>query len=233
MTSTTNQLLLIEDDPDIAVSLQNGLRREGYEVIWKPTGAGGIESSQYNPPHLIILDVRLPDSSGFDVCRRLRQLGSLQPIIMLTVQREETDKVIGLEVGADDYLTKPFSFRELVARIRAHLRRAYGELATLSTDLLFFHDITIDLLRTQVKRGEEIIALTPTEFRLLTYLAQSANQTLTRNQLLDAVWGYTSEADAEKVVKVYVRRLREKIEPDPSNPQIILTMPGIGYQLRR
>jgi DNA-binding response OmpR family regulator len=228
---TTYHILLIEDDPGIAGSLQTALVREGYCVHWKAEGLNGVAFARDHNPHLIILDIRLPDGSGFDFCKQMRQAGVRQPVIMLTVQADEMDKVVGLEVGADDYVTKPFSLRELLSRVRAQLRRAYGELAIGDSDLLYAGDLVIDRRRGNVLRGEEVINVTPTELRLLTYLAQHPNQVLSREQILDAVWGYDSSFETEQVVTVNIRRLREKIELDPSEPELVLTMPGIGYKL--
>lgn len=228
---TTAHILIIEDDPGIASSLQDALRRENFQVTWQAQGNSGVEYARDHMPHVIILDVRLPDGSGFDFCRRMRQLGLRQPIIMLTVQREETDKVLGLEIGADDYVTKPFSLRELLSRIRAQLRRTYGEFAAADSNLLYVGDLVVDRGRGQVYRGDQPINLTPTEFRLLTFMAQHPNQVLSRAQILDAVWGYESDPDSDQIVKVNVRRLREKIEPEASNPTLLLTVPGIGYKL--
>jgi DNA-binding response OmpR family regulator len=182
-------------------------------------------------PHLILLDVRLPDGSGFDFCRHMRQSGLRQPIIMLTVQRDEIDRVLGLEMGADDYVTKPYSLRELISRIRAQLRRAYGKLAAADADLLYASDLVIDRGRGFVKRGNQEINLTPIEFRLLVYLARHPGQALSRSQILDGVWGYAVDVESERVVDVNIRRLREKVELDPSRPTLILTVPGIGYRL--
>jgi DNA-binding response OmpR family regulator len=233
MPHSSTRILLIEDDSAVARSLQDGLERDGYQVIWKNSGAQGIEQArnQIQPPHLIILDVRLPDGSGFDVCRQMRQLGLRQPILMLTVQQNELDKVLGLEMGADDYVTKPYSLRELLSRIRALLRRAYGELSAGGTELLYAGDLVIDWGRGQVRRGEHVLNLTPTEFRLLAFLAQHPGQALSRAQILDAVWGYEADVDSERTVNVHVRRLREKVELDPGRPALILTVPGIGYRL--
>lgn len=224
-------ILIIEDDPAVATSLQAGLERDGYLVTWKATGAEGVRYAQDHAPHIIILDVRLPDGSGFDFCRRMRQTGVRQPIIMLTVQKDEMDKVLGLEMGADDYVTKPYSLRELLSRVRAHLRRAYGELSSAEADMLYVSDLVIDRGRGQVSRGDQILNLTPTEFRLLVYMARHRGQALSREQLLEAVWGYDSEVENERTVNVHVRRLREKIELDPSQPLLLLTVPGIGYRL--
>lgn len=226
-----DRILLIEDDPAVARSLQAGLEREGYVVTWKPSGAEGVKHARDHNPRLIILDVRLADGSGFDFCRSMRQLGLRQPILMLTVRREEMDKVLGLEMGADDYVTKPYGLHELLSRIRALLRRAYGELSTTDADLLYAGDLVIDRSRGQVRRGKEIINLTPTEFRLLVFLARHPGQALSRAQILDAVWGYEAEVESEQLVNVHVCRLREKVELNSSRPMLILTVPGIGYRL--
>jgi len=233
MPTPQKHILLIEDDAAVARSLLVGLQRAGFVVAWQATGLGGLAYARDHQPHLIILDVRLPDISGLDVCRQMRQLGLRQPILMLTVQRDEIDKVLGLEMGADDYLTKPFGLRELLARIRALLRRAYGELSASDADLLYAGDLIIDRGRGLVWRGDRQLNLTPTEFRLLVYLAQNPRQALSRAQILDGVWGYDAavDMDNERIVNVHVRRLREKVELDPSRPRLILTVPGVGYRL--
>jgi DNA-binding response OmpR family regulator len=180
---------------------------------------------------LIILDIRLPDGSGFDVCRQLRHIGLHQPIIMLTAQHDELDKVLGLEMGADDYMTKPFSLRELVSRVRAQLRRAYGDYSSADSSQVTIHDMVLDHATGQARRGEESLNLTPTEFRLLSYLTRHRGQALTRAQIVEAVWGFAPDLESEKSVNVHIRRLREKIELKPEEPAIILTVPGIGYRL--
>ena len=224
-------ILLVEDDPAIAESLGEGLGREGYGVHWESTGAGGVAFARDKHPRLVVLDVRLPDASGFDVCRELRRLGLRQPILMLTVQADELDKVLGLEMGADDYMTKPYKLRELVARIRALLRRAYGELSTAEADLLYAADLVIDRTSAQVTRGDKRIDLTPIEFRLLVFMAQHPGQVFSRPQLLENVWGSADAYYDETTVNVHIRRLRSKIEIDPSDPRLILTEPGLGYRL--
>ena len=225
------RILIIEDDAAVARSLQDGLERDGYAVTWKASGAEGVRYARDQGSQLIILDVRLPDGSGFDFCRQMRQAGLRQPILMLTVRRDEVDKVLGLEMGADDYVTKPYSLRELLSRVRALLRRAYGELSSTSGDVVYAGDLVIDVGRGQVCRGDQALNLTPTEFRLLTFLARHRGQALSRAQILDAVWGYASDVESERLVNVHVRRLREKIELDPGRPALILTVPGIGYRL--
>jgi len=231
MIPKQTRILIIEDDPAVAHSLRDGLERENYTVIWKDHGAEGVTYACDHAPHLIILDVRLPDGSGFDFCRQIRSHGLHVPILILTVEREEMDKVLGLEMGADDYVTKPYSLRELLSRVRAQLRRAYGEFASSDAELIYTADLIIDRTRGQVWRETQLLTLTPTEFRLLVYLAQHVNQALSRAQIIDAVWGYDADVDSERAVNVHIRRLREKVEPDPGNPRVILTVPGVGYRL--
>lgn len=224
-------ILLIEDDPAVSESLQAGLKREGFAAVARSTGREGLEFAQKHSPHLILLDIRLPDGSGFDFCRQMRQGGLRQPVIMLTAQQDEVDKVLGLEMGADDYVTKPFGLRELVSRIRAQLRRAYGDYSSSQSETVLVGDLVLDMTTGQVRRGEELIALTPIEFRLLSHLARNRGRALTRAQIVESVWGYAPDLESEKSVNVHVRHLREKIEVDPSRPQMLLTVPGIGYRL--
>ena len=225
-------ILLIEDDTAVATSLKDALAVEGYDVTWTKLGREGVRIANEAKPHLIILDVRLPDGSGFDFCRQMRQQKLRQPILMLTAQQEEMDKVLGLEMGADDYVTKPFGVRELLSRIRALLRRAYGELATTEdSNQLFVADMVIDLDRSLVQRGSTPLELTPTEFRLFVYLARHAGQALSRSQILQGAWGYDTAVEDERTVNVHIRRLREKVELTPSQPTLILTVPGVGYRL--
>ena len=226
-------ILVIEDDPAIGQSLIDGLHNQGFESHLSTTGEAGIDFARNYHAHLIVLDIRLPDGSGFDFCRRMRQLGLHQPIIMLTAQRDEVDKIIGLEMGADDYMTKPFSLRELTSRIRAQLRRAYGDYAASDSSLIFVQDVVLDKAAGQARRGEESLNLTPTEFRLLSYLAQHRGQALSRAQIVEAVWGFAPYLESEKTVNVHIRRLREKIELNPEQPTLILTVPGIGYRLAK
>jgi DNA-binding response OmpR family regulator len=231
MDSQGRHILLIEDDPAVADSLRQGLAQEGFSVTWRNNGREGVAFAEQYGPHLVILDVRLPDGSGFDFCRQMRQKGLQQPILMLTARREELDKVLGLEMGADDYMTKPYGLRELVARIRALLRRAYGDLAGATTNHIYVGDLTINLDTAQVTRGKSTINLTPTEYRLLIYLARHAGQALSRQQLLQAVWDDAAGIESERTVNVHIRRLRQKVEVTPNKPELILTVPGIGYRL--
>ncbi len=231
MREMQTHILLIEDDSAVAESLRAGLMREGFAVGWESSGAAGVSHAQKDAPHLILLDIRLPDGSGFDFCRQMRQMGLHQPIIMLTARREEVDKVLGLEMGADDYVTKPFGLKELISRIRAQLRRAYGDYASSESATTVVGDLILDQATGQARRGQEVIALTPIEFRLLSHLARHRGQALSRAQIVEAVWGYAPDLESEKSVNVHIRRLREKIENDPSHPKLILTVPGLGYRL--
>ena len=227
----SHTILLIEDDPAIGASLVDGLRQHGFSPEWRKTGSGGVDYARSQSPHLILLDIRLPDGSGFDFCRQMRALGLRQPIIMLTAQQDELDKVLGLEMGADDYVTKPFSLRELVSRIRAQVRRVYGDYSAAENAFLLVGDLVLDPNTAQALRDSKSLNLTPTEFRLLSYLAHHRGQALSRAQIVEAVWGYAPDLESEKAVNVHIRRLREKIDPDPAQPSILLTVPGVGYRL--
>jgi DNA-binding response OmpR family regulator len=178
----------------------------------------------------MLLDIRLPDMSGFDVCRTLRDEGQSLPILMVTARDEEVDKVLGLELGADDYIVKPFSVREVLSRVRAALRRAYGELSTVAgVDRISFRDIVVDLQRMRVERAGQNVLLTPTEYRLLRHLVTHPDQVFSRDSLLEIVWGYDSSVDSQRTVDVHVRHLREKLEKDPAVPQWLVTVRGTGY----
>jgi DNA-binding response OmpR family regulator len=228
------RILIVEDEHAVARGLEYGLKHEGFEVLWAETGQRALELVCERDPHLILLDIRLPDISGFDVCRQLRAQGQRQPILMLTARDEELDKVLGLELGADDYVVKPYSLRELISRIRASLRRAYGELSTVSPgDRIRFGDLELDLERLRVTRCGRFVDLTPTEFRLLRYLATHPDQPLSRDTLIEAVWGYDSDLGNDRTVDVHVRHLREKLEDDPANPRWLVTVRGVGYKLER
>ncbi|HAF61183.1 MAG TPA: DNA-binding response regulator [Anaerolineaceae bacterium] len=226
------RILIIEDDLAVARSLRDGLTREGYTIYHCDSGKEGVEKIKKIQPHLIILDIRLPDGLGFDFCRQIRQAGMYQPILILTVRDEPIDKVLALEIGADDYMTKPYNPSELNARIRALLRRAYGEFASSESKLIFVDDLVVDMLKATVSRDHALINLTPTEYRLFVYMAQHPGQVFSRTQLINAI----RDCDAEEIndgqtITVYMRRLREKLEYDPAHPRLILTVPGLGYRL--
>jgi two-component system alkaline phosphatase synthesis response regulator PhoP len=227
------RILIVEDEPAVARGLEYALKKEGYEVLWADTGEQALTLARQRDPHLIILDIRLPDLNGFEVCRRMRGEGLRQPIVMLTALDEEVDRVVGLEVGADDYVVKPYRLRELIARVRALLRRAYGELAMAAPgERIRFGDIEVDLERLQVTRGGRPVPLTPTEFRLLRFLVTHPNRPFSREELLEAVWGYDREVLDDRTVDVHIRHLREKLEENPSAPRWIVTVRGVGYKFQ-
>ena len=225
------RILLIEDEAAVAAGLRYGLQAEGYEVLWEQTCAAGIETLKKRSPELLILDVRLPDGSGFDLCRKIRDEKYRLPILMLTARDAEVDKILGLELGADDYMVKPFSFHELLSRLRALARRAYGQLGTASGKYTF-GNITVDFERFTAYREGEDLLLTPTEFRLLKHLIGGSGRTYSRSTLIDAVWGNGYSLEDERTVDVHIRHLREKIEGDPSHPIHIETVRGFGYRFR-
>ncbi len=225
------KILIVEDERAVARGLEYGLTSEGFTVLWAETGQRALELARSQNPHLILLDIRLPDISGFDVCLQLRAEGKRQPILMLTARDEEVDKVLGLELGADDYVVKPFSLRELISRIRALLRRAYGDLASVPEEgRLTFGEVEIDLKRLQVYRQGRLVDVTPTEFRLLRYLVANPDRPFSRGALIESVWGYDSSVGSERTVDVHMRHLREKLEDDASNPRWFVTVRGIGYK---
>jgi DNA-binding response OmpR family regulator len=225
------RILVVEDERAVARGLAYGLRDEGFEVLVAPTGEEALALARSRDPHLILLDIRLPDISGFDVCRQLRSEEFHQPIIMVTARDEEVDKVLGLELGADDYVVKPYSLRELTSRIRAMLRRAYGELASQpGGDRLRFGEIEIDLETLQVTRDGEPVELTPTEFRLLRALTSRPGRPVRREMLIEDAWGYPSDVGSHRTVDAHMRHLRLKLEDDPANPRWLVTVRGVGYK---
>lgn len=228
------RILIVEDDRAVARGLEYGLQSEGFTALRAETGQAALELARREPVDLVLLDVRLPDISGFDVCRQLRAEGKRLPILMLTARDEELDKVLGLELGADDYVVKPYSLRELVSRVRALLRRAYGELASTGAESrMAFGDVEVDFERFQVLRGGRAVDLTPTELRLLRYLMQQVNRPVGRDELIEAVWGYDSTIGSDRTVDVHMRHLRMKLEEDPANPQWLVTVRGMGYKFER
>jgi two-component system alkaline phosphatase synthesis response regulator PhoP len=225
------RILIVEDERAVARGLEYGLRAEGFEVLWANTGQSALALARRETPHLVLLDIRLPDISGFDVCRQLRSEGHRQPILMVTARDEEVDKVLGLELGADDYLVKPFSLRELISRVRALLRRAYGELAAPAPNQrLIFGPLVIDMERLLALRSDQPVELTPIEFRLLRYLASHPGRPFSREQLIEAIWGYDSTVGSDRTIDVHMRHLRQKLEQDPTNPRWLLTVRGVGYK---
>jgi len=222
-------LLFIEDDDGIRLALSMALEDEGYEVRQAPDGAGGLVEFRRTPPDLVLLDLRLPDMSGFDVCRALRA-ESIVPIIMITAQTDTHDMVAGLEAGADDYVTKPVVPKELAARIRALLRRVQLQGKATTPLATLFGDVEIRREQGIVLKGGKELNLTKTEFRLMCEFADHAGAVLSRDQLLERVWGYEYLGDS-RLVDAHVRRLRLKVEDQPDDPKLIVTARGIGYRL--
>lgn len=221
-----NKILVIEDEQKLAKFLELGLQYEGYEVIVANEGMMGLTIAKESNPDLILLDGILPTISGLEVCRRLRTSGSKIPIILLTAKDEINDRVAGLDAGADDYIVKPFSIDELLARFRAHLRRSNEE----DPDQLQFLDLTLNRRTREVKRGERSIELTATEYDLMEYLISHPRQVLTRDQILEKVWGCDFSGDSN-IIEVYVRYLRLKLESNKEK-RIIQTVRGVGYVLK-
>jgi len=227
MSST---ILIVEDEFAVARGIQYALQQEGYVVTIARSGEEGLDFAVHQAPDLVVLDVRLPGMDGFEVLRRLRAAGTKMPVLVLTARDDEVDKVIGLELGADDYLTKPFGLRELMSRIRALLRRAYGDLADAAGGRVIRHrDLVVDLERRRVQRGSRRIGLTATEFEILRHLASRPGRVYSRRELLELLRDYEALDQDEKTINVHVSHLREKIEDDPSSPVFVLTVRGAGY----
>jgi DNA-binding response OmpR family regulator len=221
------KVLIIEDEPNMVLGLKDSCEYEGYEVAVARDGKEGLEKASTEKPDIILLDVMLPLMSGIDVCRTLRARGIDTPILMLTARSQETDKVVGLEVGADDYVTKPFSIKELLARIRAHLRRAAKQL--IDVESFSFGDVELNFKKYVARKGGQVLELSAREFEILRYLIRRRGEIVTRDQLLDEVWGYDSNP-VTRTVDNHIARLRQKIEPDPSAPRHIVTVHRLGYR---
>lgn len=223
-----NRILVVDDEKPIVDILKINLEKNGYKVICAYDGEMAIEKAFSEEPDLILLDVMLPKADGFSVCKKIREKSSV-PIIMLTAREEEVDKVLGLELGADDYMTKPFSLRELMARVKANLRRTQTAInADSQNDIMTFGDLTIDAEKYEVRKKDTVISLTFREFELLKFLATRQGKIFSREQLLNKVWDYEFYGDV-RTVDVTIRRLREKIEDNPSLPTYIITKRGVGY----
>jgi len=230
------KVLLVEDEPTLVETLSYNLVRQGYAVVTAMDGRSALELARRELPDIILLDVMLPELDGIEVCRILRQEMAV-PIIMLTARDEEIDKVVGLEVGADDYITKPFSMRELMARVKANLRRvrltrqeSEADVPAGDSERLVAGDVVVDLARREVLLQGDPVALTPREFDLLAFLARNRGLVLSRDLILERVWGW-DYAGGTRTVDVHVRGLREKLEADPARPTRILTVRGAGYRL--
>ena len=227
------RVLIVDDEKNIVNILKFNLQKEGYDTLEAYDGEAGLQLALQENPDLILLDVMLPKMIGWDVCKKLRETGSSIPVIILTAREEEEDKVLGLEIGADDYITKPFSTRELMARVKANIRRSAMLLSSATApgsgeQMIASGDLSINTDRYEVSKKGKLIELTQREYELLCFLASRPDKVFSRTSLMEQVWNYDYIGDA-RTVDVTVRRLREKIETDPANPVYILTRRGVGY----
>ncbi len=225
--ATAKRILVVDDEPTLVATVKYNLEREGYRVTSAADGETALARAREDHPDLVVLDVMLPVIDGFEVCRLLRQEMSV-PILMLTAKSEEVDRVVGLEIGADDYVTKPFSMRELMARVKALLRRSKPE-GDGQSETLSCGDVEIDLRRREASRAGEALALKPKELELLTFFVQNRGRAFSREQLLDQVWGYDF-VGGTRTVDVHVNWLRQKIEDEPAKPTRLVTIRGTGYR---
>lgn len=221
------RILVVEDEPNMVAGLRDNFEFEGYEVLTARDGVEGLERALQESPDLVVLDVMMPRMSGLEVCRQLRAKRASIPIIMLTARGQEVDKVVGLELGADDYVTKPFSIRELLARVKAILRRSAA--VPKQKEQHSFGDVEVDLHRRRVLKSGKALDISSKEFELLQYFICHSGETLSRDRLLEEVWGYENYPTT-RTVDTHLVRLRQKLEPDPEQPQYFLTVHGTGYR---
>ena len=222
------KILIVEDEPNMRLGLKDNLEFEGYQVQVATDGKMGLDAIVNNPYDLVLLDVMLPELSGFDVCKITRERGVSTPIILLTAKGEEIDKVLGLELGADDYITKPFGLRELLARIKAVLRR--GNSNSIQPKEVTIGRMLVNFSSYVATIDQESVKMSHKEFEILKYLWENQNETVSRYQLLEDIWGY-DEQPTTRTVDNFILKLRQKIEQNPEDPQIILTVHGIGYKM--
>jgi len=222
------KILIVDDEKNIVDIIAFNLKKEGYKILRAGDGAEGVRLTMEENPDLILLDIMMPKMDGYEACKKIREKKNT-PIIMLTARAEELDKVLGLELGADDYVTKPFKLGELCSRIRALLRRV-GKSSQNNLTVIECGDIWIDLLGSRVLLNEKTLDLTSAEYRLICLLVRNSNRVITRNQILNELWDNTGDFVDDNTLSVYVRRLREKIEADPSHPEHLITIRGFGYQ---
>ncbi|MDA2913246.1 response regulator transcription factor [Acidobacteriia bacterium AH_259_A11_L15] len=221
------RILIVEDEPSMVSGLRDNFEYEGYHVLTAGDGVDGLEKALAESPDLVVLDVMMPRKSGLDVCKELKVKRPSMPIILLTARGQELDKVVGLELGADDYVTKPFSIRELLARVKAVLRRA--KTLPREQESYSFEDVVVNLKRHEVLRKGKAVAFSAKEFDLLRYLLCHPGETLSRDRLLEDVWGY-DHYPTTRTVDAHIVRLRQKLEPHPEKPRLILTVHGVGYK---
>ncbi len=227
--STPRKVLIVDPELSVRREVRVACEQDGFEVVEAESGADALREFEEQKPNVVLLEVTLPDITGFDVCRELRKLDGATPIIMVSSRSDEIDVVVGLEIGADDYLVKPLRLRELLARIAAHLRKSRTDAFDFNRGRMEFKDLVIDVNERRVMRSGEEVDLTHTEFDLLSYLAQNAGKVLSREKILNTIWGYEYPIET-RVIDVHIRNLRRKIEPQPARPFYILAVPGIGYR---
>jgi DNA-binding response OmpR family regulator len=231
MTETTRRILVVEDDLSILTGLSMNLRFEGYEVLQAQDGRTGLARALDDAPDLVVLDLMLPELNGFEVLKELRQRGRDTPVVVLSAKGMETDKILGLNLGADDYVVKPFGLQELLARIKAVLRRRYPAAGSAAPPVTF-GDVSVDMAARTVSRDGRPVELTAQEFKLLAHFLAHPGRTFTREELLSGAWGYHYEGSA-RTVDNFMRQLRLKFEPDPEAPRYFLTVRGLGYRFER
>jgi len=229
LANGARKVLIVDGDAATRREVRAACTQDGYQVLEADNGAEGLKQVDAARPSLVLLEVALPDASGFDVCRELRKKDSAVPVIMMSSRSDEIDAVVALEIGADDYVVKPLRLRELAARIAAHLRRTRMESAESTRNRLEFRDLLIDVNERRIYRAGQEVELTHTEFDLLTFLASNAGKVLSREKILNSIWGYEYPIET-RVIDVHIRNLRRKIESQPSRPYYILAVPGIGYR---
>jgi DNA-binding response OmpR family regulator len=227
--ATPRKVLIVDPELPVRREVRAACEQDGFEVVEAESGADALREFEEQKPNVVLLEVTLPDITGFDVCRELRKMDGSTPIIMVSSRSDEIDVVVGLEIGADDYLVKPLRLRELLARIAAHLRKARIDAFDFNRGRMEFKDLVIDINERRVMRSDDEVDLTHTEFDLLSYLAQNAGKVLSREKILNTIWGYEYPIET-RVIDVHIRNLRRKIEPHPARPFYILAVPGIGYR---
>jgi DNA-binding response OmpR family regulator len=229
MSEAARVVLVIDGDAAARKDVRAACEQDGYRVLEADSGAEGLRTHASTHPNLILIEVSLPDGSGFDVCRELRRTDPSAPVIMMSSRSDEIDVVVALEIGADDYVTKPLRLRELAARVAAHLRRSRMESAEAMRTRLEFRELLIDVNERRIYKAGKEVELTHTEFDLLTFLASNAGKVLSREKILNSIWGYEYPIET-RVIDVHIRNLRRKIETQPARPYYILAVPGIGYR---
>jgi DNA-binding response OmpR family regulator len=232
MTEKTRRILVVEDDLSILAGLSMNLRFEGYEVLQAQDGRTGLAKALDDAPDLLVLDIMLPELNGYELLKELRQRGRDTPVVVLSAKGMETDKILGLNLGADDYVVKPFGLQELLARIKAVLRRRYPTAGGTAPPPVTFGDVTVDMAARTVARNGAPVELTAQEFKLLAHFLGHPGRTFTRDELLSGAWGYHYEGSA-RTVDNFMRQLRLKFEPDPEEPRHFLTVRGLGYRFER